>query len=1241
MRDLQPQMIAYPQEKVYAICCNSSFLCYFPKILCDRWKSVTFEIHCPLTEVTGDIRKPSQKTAHKLDMEASPTQTLRERKFVSPAYQRNGFALIATISILVLLALISVGLLSLSSVTIRTTGQNTAQMEARANARMALMIALGELQKQLGPDKRVNATSGIFDSDSTTSTIDGLSHNYLTGVWDSRDEDVGATPDYDRQDTFRRWLVSNEDVDVLNNVDFAENGTFDNPVTLLTASGGVTIEAGKVSSESGDGSYAWWVSDENSKARINPRNDLDRRGGLTTAEVVASTATPSPHGITGLPGFKNFQSNTAASDKLVSMDTLALMATPQVPKDHILDLTPYSESLLTNVKRGGLRQDLSLYFERDDINWQTAWGRAERARGFPQGPLGPNGKIALSPPAEYDVLGWKSLYHWYNMSRQIIPRGFFVRAITNNNAVVDKVSNPGWNSGVTGVRPVITRIQVLLSYGAVERSSRGTTNYEINFYRYPVITVWNPYNVPMQVPQYHVWLHTLPIENELFLDSNGAKGSGVRQYVWGRDQPNGGNSTLQFPSQFTLRPGEARTLVYSGPGSSGPDSHSLSQGNPSFSADNPGRSIAIWNSAATRTPVTENTKIIVATEDLLLNSDSDLSYRSFETTFGYRVEPKKDHQGGHSSRMSEQMFAAQVAWRREPGNPQDTAIVQENRPDKTIGEILDAPVPFLHLDVRLKTLDEARLPNKTWLHNIPSLPYAAATSTSKHSSDGVDSDTTFYAHPYTADFESVTTGEGIFQSTARFGSSNNATGQTFITDRELPLAPITSIAQLQNLPQYPIDALNWSGYYFQNHAIGNSMANPGLASDQIKQQSFPFYLGQYFHWQGGDLAGRTFQGTKDFNGEGYTPTNAPPLIVDRSYVANHLLWDDYYFSSLASQDDYLFNSQGGGNSRSITQVVKDFFSGEQPIPNGTLKPYLDGAGGVEATTEDLLAVGGGIQSDAYEKVSKYLTIEGGFNVNSTSVPAWKAVLGSMLRAKLAIIDTGGSGNKLEVETETDDDNPYGKYIVSRFTVPNAEGSEGNGGDKLWSGYRELTTTEIDELAEAIVEQVKERGPFRSIGEFVNRRLGSENDEKSLYGALQAALEDNDVSINSAFQNKKIGKVALGGASYPFEKAVTEGSQYQGTPAYVMQADLLNSFGPIINARSDTFTIRAYGEALAADGVTIEASAWCEAVVQRYPEYVDLADDPETEFESLTSKANEEFGRRFKIKSFRWLNQKEV
>jgi hypothetical protein len=95
----------------------------------------------------------------------------------------------------------------------------------------------------------------------------------------------------------------------------------------------------------------------------------------------------------------------------------------------------------------------------------------------------------------------------------------------------------------------------------------------------------------------------------------------------------------------------------------------------------------------------------------------------------------------------------------------------------------------------------------------------------------------------------------------------------------------------------------------------------------------------------------------------------------------------------------------------------------------------------------------------------------------------------------------------------------------------------------------------------------------------------------------------------------------------------------GAPSIVKQGDILTPIAPILSVRSDSFIIRAYGESIDSNGNTL-AQAWCEAVVERDREYVDNADEVNTLPASL-SPTNQNFGRRFNIILFRWLNPNEI
>ena len=96
----------------------------------------------------------------------------------------------------------------------------------------------------------------------------------------------------------------------------------------------------------------------------------------------------------------------------------------------------------------------------------------------------------------------------------------------------------------------------------------------------------------------------------------------------------------------------------------------------------------------------------------------------------------------------------------------------------------------------------------------------------------------------------------------------------------------------------------------------------------------------------------------------------------------------------------------------------------------------------------------------------------------------------------------------------------------------------------------------------------------------------------------------------------------------------------GANGCLFQGDLLQALGPILATRSDTFRIRAYGEAVD-DAGTAQGSV-LEMVVQRTPDYLDPVNAAHDRLkDSARSPINVLLGRRFIILSSKWLSPEEI
>jgi hypothetical protein len=282
---------------------------------------------------------------------------------------------------------------------------------------MALMLAIGELQKHAGLDMRVTAPADVIDS----------SNPPLTGVWKSwegSDHEASGiltgrpkVPNYSQKEQaaasggrFLSWLVSGANTaksvtDAASLVRKTPTGT---SIPLVSTGSLATSDDRQVHVEpvavNSNGKYAWWVSGDNQKAHVpkpfKPKND-DAAGW---SELVRSHGVADPE----VFGLQSLLADASPAEKTYSLATAGLYAkvdASPTPKESFHDLSATSVGLLTNTATGGWRKDFSLLTEKWDEQPTT---------GLEFFKLSPTAHLQYTRPASnFDPRPPNSMiYHW-------------------------------------------------------------------------------------------------------------------------------------------------------------------------------------------------------------------------------------------------------------------------------------------------------------------------------------------------------------------------------------------------------------------------------------------------------------------------------------------------------------------------------------------------------------------------------------------------------------------------------------------------------------------------------------------------------------------------------------------------------------------------------------------------------------------------------------------------------------
>lgn len=1247
----------------------------------------------------------------------------------------SGFALIATLLLLILLLILAVGIQSVSAISLRSSKQSDAMLEAKANAHMALMMAIGELQRLAGPDMRVTAQANIVDE----------SYPSLLGVWKSwegtnHDPTNGRpiVPNYASKDQaesaggrFVDWLVSSASSRPTPALGDATSLVLTGPTTEtvpLLAGGSLSLtdtrQVHVVPTElENGGRIAWWVSGENQKARLaqpyEPRTD-DAAGYSELGQshtITDPSAFGAPALLTDREPYFSTDQNAKPGRRAVSRKTMALLVdeNPVQPDKKFHDFTTYANGLLTNTATGGWRKDLSILTERWDAIYASYPGaRLPLFRYLPSAaatatsqvpkPTRPAANVPLTntaaifaatpnqsnlyPWSNYSrIIGtnyWPSTYHAASASWQSLvsfatayktfshsagtvtsPFVWDIISTTSNTAPFRALQVYNYKH-TQRLYPQVARFQFIL-YARAVPTGGNPVRYRVDTMYCPIFTVWNPYNVGLtiDVPSNPAlgsvgfgWRRGLPgamavVNQATFPNPDAVPSNQFRLFSAGNFQymDVGGNhanqydtnltsNTLKFalaagapgqpgarcntvggvdwrvgmcsfsPGTLTFQPGEAKVFSPNGNyvvgfGNTGIQ---LSEGhNPGNIFGRPVNGVISNLTAAQRVWFLLRTDKV--TQPYRRTGFDQAEGVGFDLSFGRAFGAPYLNMALHSGLTAEYHTLTSLVPETIGNTYWPSSEVDEV--GYSMLELASGPwVPIFSFNFGPRTTigtgsgTAQNRPTKGVLQSDPLASMSMANPTA----------TDYKAHPANGTFDmtynsmslgstltpNLSTSKGFIATGCQSGD-----GLSRLVTSNVPLRPMASLGELEGwnprgTNPYPP---------FQSNLIGNSDATPLIPSNAIVPTTL-------------DPSGVQFN-----------------LMHDDAYCANHLLFDDWFVSSVAP-DPAGF---GQTSARDISTVYLDFLKGTQSLVNRAYRPITADSNVTDsvATTRIAEMI---TSNDGWLKVASRFEVEGMFNVNSTSVEAWKALLG---RAKsLSQVAIHGA-NTMETQAVSN------KHVITRGpvasdveagTAPAFGGQFANASE--FTGFRTLTDDQIEDLAEKMVEQVRLRGPFLSLSEFVNRQLSNDS-TLALAGALQTAInnmEDDPMEVlrdeANALSDDTMSPAdpKLAGVSYAFP-AAAEGSSAYGAPGWIRQADILRPIAPILTVRDDTFTIRTYGDARDRDGKVI-AKAWCEAVVKRTREFTDPSDAADSVNPPVNS-LNIKYGRRFEIVSFRWLNANEV
>lgn len=1238
-----------------------------------------------------------------------------KKKGIRP--RKRGFAVIATLTLMMLLTMLAVGVLAIASSQNRIAMNTVLQAEARQQALVGLDAALGALQQELGPDQRVTASSGILSSS------DNAGGQHLLGVWDSWDgpiygtsqssqKKIQSTYEKGRKSMFRRWMISSQRSKDTRDIEAAENLSSSRPgrrvIMLGEGSLGKKLTARHYvyadlltmpASGKNKACFAWWVAGENQKAKVSV---VDPEETNDVVEILHRTwDTPAPlfsqsRDLDFLPG------KIEQPAKILSLPTLPLLASVSQSSgmSYYFDVTTSSFSLPVNVSMGGLKQDLNLL-----LNKKSLQGTGFEARSNQECPIAENDDIPKGAEHNMPIGSWQNLHAYYNTWPDGTAPGnknFFARLAGSLSGAYTRMSGSVFDSSLkyyedadaargasdqetffdtrvmqnnsslspySGYARTPVMLAFLSTFGLVTEKSQQSTQdqekFDLSMCFSPMFLWWNPYNVRMKVRGQQLWSQSIPYKTTYLEDWSTYGDASGQRYVWSRYALWQGTSQFELGMDYgdyfmktkdsgtadiEFEPGEV--LMFTPAKARGREEYGAAMANPwalGYREDTvAGYKARFYSNKANP----EQWKIKLR---LGIGEVNDGRGR----TDGFYFAPQRSEaitvSNGYAGMGSP--IGADTSMGKRGMSPTRMLLgwydpkAYDPSSEKTVVSKLEywnrdmspteKPYYIAAVGVGIKTTDSEMdsylfsgkdFRSKIWQHSNPAIWTGPIVNPD-------DQERAYHpyqliARPYTGPMDCPLGGNGLNnEGSGYIGITEEGEQVSYAAVTELPMHPPFSLAGFAGMRLQPgwFESSGGSGNYKTQGAlrrvayhagvpgvgIGNSFADPCIPAEDV----------YCFHENNLVSTGVYDKMYSDF--------------FDHGLLINDALWDRWFCSSISDMP----RNNGKILAR---ETLQKFIKGEGDLPVSRYKKNI-GSYSEDEVISRIMA------DDGWKHVAAYLMIDGGFNVNSVSVEAWAAALQGLAKRKLV---SNNNPNALSiVERGKSED----QVLFSRFMVSTSEksidnlggysmmqGSEGlrteaKPNTSAWGEVRMLEPEQIKRLAEKIVEQVRLRGPFLSMSDFINRRLESGSKE-ALKGALQAAIDETD--INREVDDNVIKNVPSG-KLYKHEEAA-KGSMYTAAPGYLIQSDVLASLGNILTVRDDTFTVRAYGCVKNAEGAVL-SQAWCEAVVQRTMDYVDSSNKPtDSEYEPDGAKSktkisdlNKVMGRKFRVVSFKWLDAWDI